>query len=291
MKISHLRLQDFRRFTELSISDIPASAKIVMLLGPNGVGKSSIFDAFNIWFWNKRNLSYQPDYYHKKDSPSARDEGALRQRVQLYFHGVEPDRRKAEAFKKAFYVRTAQRIEPDFNITGLNQIGDVVHDQRHPSFMMSADTRVSENFQHLVNRSLSQMYDSNNQGRQVKELTGSIIGAVRDPLRRVLGDLLLTGFGNPGITGTFLFEKGISKDFRYMNLSGGEKAAFDLLLDYVIKRTVFDNSIICIDEPELHMHSGIQSKLFQEFFDLTPSDCQLWLASHSVGMLRRAKKS
>ena len=47
MKIASIHLQNFKRFTDLKIQNIPATAKLVVLLGPNGCGKSSVFDALH----------------------------------------------------------------------------------------------------------------------------------------------------------------------------------------------------------------------------------------------------
>ena len=44
LKSAHIR--HFKRFVDLTIRDIPPDAKLVVLLGPNGCGKSSLFDAF-----------------------------------------------------------------------------------------------------------------------------------------------------------------------------------------------------------------------------------------------------
>jgi hypothetical protein len=49
----------------------------------------------------------------------------------------------------------------------------------------------------------------------------------------------LNSLGYPLSAGTFRFDKGDSHAFLYTNLSGGEKAAFDLLLDILIKRKEF----------------------------------------------------
>src|SRR4051812_21222122 len=46
MHIKRVSVSDFRRFTKLEIEDIPPTAKLVLLAGPNGNGKSSLFDAF-----------------------------------------------------------------------------------------------------------------------------------------------------------------------------------------------------------------------------------------------------
>jgi len=47
MRIQSLQLQNFKRFTDLKIEGIPDSAKLVLLIGANGSGKSSVFDALN----------------------------------------------------------------------------------------------------------------------------------------------------------------------------------------------------------------------------------------------------
>lgn len=39
MKIQEVHLNKFKRFTDLTIKDIPESVKLVVLVGPNGCGK------------------------------------------------------------------------------------------------------------------------------------------------------------------------------------------------------------------------------------------------------------
>lgn len=48
MNISRLQLRNFKRFTELEIdlSACSSPPKLVLLIGANGSGKSSVFDAF-----------------------------------------------------------------------------------------------------------------------------------------------------------------------------------------------------------------------------------------------------
>ena len=46
MKIQKLQLKNFKRFTDLTIEGIPGNTKLVLLIGANGSGKSSVFDAF-----------------------------------------------------------------------------------------------------------------------------------------------------------------------------------------------------------------------------------------------------
>lgn len=133
------------------------------------------------------------------------------------------------------------------------------------------------------------LYRGMHDGLNVGDLREELIGQIKDSMIRVFGDLVLTGPGNPLEDGTFFFTKGTSQNFRYKNLSGGEKAAFDLLLDFVVKRVSFDNTVFCIDEPETHMNTRLQSKLLDELFSFLPDNCQLWIATHSIGMMRHAR--
>ncbi len=75
--------------------------------------------------------------------------------------------------------------------------------------------------------------------------------------------------------GTFFFSKAGQADFHYKNLSGGEKAAFDLILDLAIKAATYDDTVLIIDEPELHLNPRLQASLLQELLNLTSPDGQL----------------
>jgi len=47
VKLKKVHLTNFKRFTDLTIDQIPATSKLVLLIGANGSGKSCVFDAFN----------------------------------------------------------------------------------------------------------------------------------------------------------------------------------------------------------------------------------------------------
>ena len=85
MKIASIHLQNFKRFTDLKIQNIPATAKLVVLLGPNGYGKSSVFDALHnnlipIDSWGPRD---DPDYYSKIPTQRRRSD-----QIDIGFHNA-----------------------------------------------------------------------------------------------------------------------------------------------------------------------------------------------------------
>ncbi len=99
---------------------------------------------------------------------------------------------------------------------------------------------------------------------------------------------MLNSLGNPLSDRSFTFDKGTSKSFLYKNLSGGEKAAFDLLFDIFVKRVEYDDTVFCIDEPEAHMNPRLQGDLLEELLRLINDKSQLWIATHAIGMMRKA---
>ena len=70
MRIRSIHLKDFKRFVDLTIEDIPATARLVILVGPSGSGKSSLFEAINVWGKDWRNSSYDPEYLMRDGEPT-----------------------------------------------------------------------------------------------------------------------------------------------------------------------------------------------------------------------------
>jgi predicted ATPase len=289
MKLATINIRDFKRFHNLTIEGIPATAKLVIMTGPNGSGKTSVFEAFNYWMgWNRGQNHFDQEYHSRQGQAFTNDAQGVLNKIQLTFHGAGDVRQDATKKQKVFYIRSAYRHEPDFTTNSLGQADDMLVDSRRAPRLILPELRVSENYHRIVAASITALYDEDNPNRKAGEITDEIIGEVRAVMVDVFGDLVLSGPGNPLTGGTFRFGKGDSKNFHYKNLSGGEKAAFDLLLDFIVKRRAFDDTVFCIDEPELHMHTKLQAKLLEALFALVPDNCQLWIATHSIGMARKA---
>lgn len=69
-------------------------------------------------------------------------------------------------------------------------------------------------------------------------------------------------------------------------LSAGEKEVVDILLDLYLRKDFFTDSIYVIDEPELHLNPSIQRALLIEINRMIPDNCQIWIATHSIGFIR-----
>jgi predicted ATPase len=291
MRLQSVRVREFKRFHDLSVTDIPATVKLVILTGPNGSGKTSLFEAFNYWmsFLRGQN-SYEAEYHSRMSLTGSGNAHELLQRIDIQFHGVSDVRADAQRKRKAFYIRSAYRHEPDFTVSNLGAADDVLNDSKRAQRLIHQEQRVSENYQRMVAEAVMALYsdDPATQQKLIREVADELIGEARAAMLKVFDGLELQGPGNPITGGTFRFKKGAVSAFHYKNLSGGEKAAFDLLLDFVVKRRAFDDTVFCIDEPELHMHTKLQARLLEVMFSMAPENCQLWLSTHSIGMARKA---
>ena len=89
-------------------------------------------------------------------------------------------------------------------------------------------------------------------GLMTDDIIKDTIGDLQQSMKQIFGDLHLDALVSTQETGTFTFTKRMSQNFLHENLSAGEKAAFDLLLDVVV-RAAFNDSLYCVDEPEAHL--------------------------------------
>ena len=289
MKLKKIHIEHFKRFTDLTIEGLPETARLVVLVGPNGSGKTSLLEALNYWYLLKgfgtlenksfllkqdRNLYEGSDWYSNFT------------KVKIESYGLEVNNTKT---KGKFYFRSAYRNEPDLEVNQLSKQNNPIENCKLRR-LIDNDKTVFENYQRLVSQTIGSLYNSENDQKTVAALRDKLIGKIRCSLKNVFDDLTLSNIGDPLTEGNFFFEKGTSKNFHYKNLSAGEKSAFDLILDLIIKSTYFDDAVYCIDEPETHMHTHLQSSLLEEIYNLIPEKSQLWISTHSLGMLKKAKE-
>ena len=287
MRIKNIRLKNYKRFTELNISDIPATARLVVLVGPNGAGKSSVFDSFLLKAGaavNNRSLSGNTDQYYEKVAQSQTTHEVAR-RVKIEFHdtgGGKVD------WKSTFQVRSAYRNESDFRIENLRATRS---EDARPRLtrIIDPDESVSRNYERMAWKRMHDLDRDAPEKLTFGEYRKMSLGDLQRAMHNLFSDpsLSLQDFG--GIqAGSFRFSKGDVSDFHYKNLSGGEKAAFDILLDVFLKRDESKEAVFCIDEPELHVATGLQGPLIASVLELLRETSQLWIATHSIGIVRKA---
>ncbi len=252
MKIRSLQLKNFKRFTDLTLEGIPDNAKLVLLIGSNGSGKSSVFDAFDF-------LSLQ---YGKIPRPSHlnffKDKSILTQEVfvdtlEYGKQGLTADGWIGSAKIRGtnFYGRTSFRQIPRITRTKLGKTFNLENDTDKPVSFIDRDERFENDLEHILGKLLKEFFRTTNDKSEIKK---NVIDPINESLQRIF----------PGENGTRLqliqmipplegnvadvtFRKGVS-EFHYNYLSAGEKEIFNILINFVARKEYYNDTVFFFDE-------------------------------------------
>ena len=293
MRVKDIRLKNYKRFTDLSIAKISQDVRLVVLIGPNGSGKSSVLDAFLAKSRNAGTNYFLQDtgvsYYLKSPGPPSRrpTSSQLVQDIQITFHSFNPT---DADWKSIFNIRSSYRNESDFRVDSIS-LG--THPSGKPRFdkIIDVDQSVSHNYSRLIRTRAEDL--------EFRTPPQTTFGQYRATSLQPLQEALAALFSDPALSlgpisdtlkhgGTFTFTKGAAIDFLYKNLSGGEKAAFDILLDLFVSRDEYKDAIYAVDEPETHVATALHGPLLNAMLSIIPEESQLWIATHSIGFVRAA---
>ncbi|MEZ4774384.1 MAG: AAA family ATPase [Bacteroidia bacterium] len=298
MKISKIHLTNFKRFTDLVIDNIPDTSKLVLLVGSNGSGKSSLFDAFgfldgaikhdiplNEAFWNY--------FQKKKDSPAF---VTVHFNNQLKFSVDKSNYHQSSHLPvTTFYGRTSFRQIPRLTRTALGQGEgfDFEKDSDRPRFFIERDNRFENDVEKITEIILKDLFRSGQSNEQIKN---KYINPVNTALDNIFGNhngtrLQLIEIIPPleGKVAQITFKKGDS-EIHYNYLSAGEKEVFNLLINLLSRSALYQDSIYFFDEIDLHLNTKLQFRLLKEITEnWIPENSQLWTASHSLGFIEYAR--
>ena len=338
MKIRNIRLQNFKKFSNLTIDNLPDTVKLVVLLGPNGCGKSSLIESMEVARkiyglyqipWNASNFNY----YIKQDKRVSKvyrqttgDIDVETRLSQLNFYGpyiirnlANPLEVNLQSLREVPQV-TLDLVKENFiNIEFYNQRGSNKDEwidcfnvrtpyrnigtqnsgvsdstelkQRTWQRLVDGDPFLIPNWRTLCSQWIKDSSDFMVRGDYSRwnEIIHDTFVPIEDALKTVLGgNWKLSNLGDLKQNRGFMFEKD-SITLSLDQLSSGESAVVDLILNHiVIKREFGDEVIYVIDEPELHVASVVRGKLIEELFRLTPDKGQLWISTHSIEILEKA---
>lgn len=288
MKIKRIQLKNgYKRFKDLTIDLGDTPARIIALVGPNGCGKSSVFDGMLY----KNNSHYQigstgnKDYkfhsmfgdpsYNASNIQIEFDKGAIDQ-VFSSLSGTGKE-------KTLFCYRNPYRYNSELNIQSLSAISHVKNNDTGASSSIDLDSKMSINYQRLH----VYFYEHFKKNEVTfKQTNAAILGELNSILKDCL-ELEISDVGDIlGGKGSLYFRKSDQQnEFKFDVLSSGEKEVVDLLIDLYVRKDDYNDTIYLIDEPELHLNTNIQRKLLLAINKLVPENCQIWIATHSIGFL------
>ena len=300
MNIEKLHLTNFKRFTELEIdlTSCDAAPKLVLLIGANGSGKSSVFDAFE-YVSTPHKMAIRDHYvsYFTKRSDSDPS-------VAVHLAGGVSLKRSKQSgtittppnwsSKSAFYGRSSFRTVPELRPRGRPPV-DLASDSDRPQRFIEHDIRFDTDISQMTEKILREVWgeDFNSEtmrARFVDPLNGSlsrIFGNGSSTTLRLTRMIPALEQKPPDVR----FRKGNS-EIHYDLLSSGEKEVFNILLNLFVRREHFTNAIYFIDELDVHLHTWLQYALLEEIVEhWIPEHSQLWTASHSLGFIEYARHS
>ena len=309
MHISKIQLTDFKRFSDLTIdlSNIQSPPKLVLLIGANGSGKSSIFDAFN-WIAHYKKMILAPADMWLQIVPIDEPPSIQENSLKTYFGKANKEPKISISFDEdllienswdsddnilfkdiektssdLFYGRSALRQAPRLNKNPFGSM-KVLDDADRPAFYIDAENRLGNDVSTLLKS-----------GQNIEE---SFVLPLNNAFKNIFGENDLTSLKLIGVSSKegeapiqIIFEKGQST-FDYNLLSSGEKEIFGILLNLLVRRESFQNTIYFIDELDVHLNTSLQYALLKEITEnWIPESCQLWAATHSLGFIKYARES
>lgn len=289
MRIKRVVLRDgYKRFHHLTIDLGCSPAKVVALVGTNGCGKSSVFDGIlalvstsaSIGQMGTRDHTYHT-WDQKNFNPGSHisiefDKGDFINVIRSMRGDLPPH--------TIVSFRSCYRYNQKVKVSDVKAIPEIVRNNYGASCAADIDAKMEQNYRRLFGLYNAYLDDTDSRPSEAK---AKIMGDLNVHLRKCL-DIEIVSLGNiERNQGTLFFTKSDQKlPFAFDVLSAGEKEAVDILLDLYLRKEAYAETIYIIDEPELHINTAIQRRLLAEVCKLIPADCQLWVATHSVGFLR-----
>ncbi|MCS3795203.1 AAA family ATPase [Niastella sp. OAS944] len=289
MKIKKIQLKNgYKRFHDLTIDLGDDPKRIVALVGPNGCGKSSVIDGF-LYIANAHgkigNQEQKDHHYHSMNqAPNYNWQNITIQFTTGDFPTVRQQNEQVGKGQTVFSFRSPYRYNSHLKVTQSQATSEISLNSYGATATSDLDDKMVENYRRLYikyNKYLNQT------DCKPSEAKAKIIGDLNSSLRNCL-DLEIVSIGDiEANQGTLYFKKSDHpKEFEFNVLSSGEKEVVDILLDLYLRQDKYDNTVFLIDEPELHINTSIQKKLLLEINKLIKPNCQIWIATHSIGFLR-----
>lgn len=211
MKIKKLHLKKYKRFSDLTIDLGESPKRIVALVGPNGCGKSSVFDAMLFLknaYGRIGGSSSRKDYkYHSLDQAPNYDY----QNVSIIFTDgefAEVNTRKKQEGKEntIFSFRSSFRYNGSLNVTESKAVSELRKNDFGASSAADIDQRIDQNYRRLNIKYNKYLNDNDCRPSEAKaHIIGELNSAIGNCLKLKIDNLGSIEAGK----GTFFSKKKI----------------------------------------------------------------------------------
>ena len=252
MNVLTLHLRNFKRFTDLNLdlSSRTGPPKLVLLIGANGSGKSSVFDAFEFLSGPSKGLrDYYTSYFKKRPDADMSvactlGGGVSVQRTDDQSVAAPPGWDAATAF----YGRSSFRTVPELTASQPASV-DLEKDSDRPQRFIEQDTRFATDVSQITEQILHEIWGEPFDSETMK---ARYVDPINEALERVFSTSLETDLRLrkliPALSRKppdIRFQKGNS-EVHYDLLSSGEKEVFNIILNLFSRREHFSNAIYFI---------------------------------------------
>ena len=289
MRIKRIQLKNgYKRFHDLTIDLGNEPKRIIALVGPNGCGKSSVLDGMlfhNNAYGAIGNKGGKDHNYHSMtQTPNFDYQNIIIELDASNFQQLKSERTKTGKENTIFSFRSPYRYNSNLKVTQSKATTEIRLNNYGATASSDLDDKMEENYRRLYIKFNKYLHEQDCTPSQAK---AKIIGDLNRSLKNCF-DVEIMSIGNiEANQGTMFFKKSDHpKEFEFNVLSSGEKEVVDILLDLYLRQEEYNETIFLIDEPELHINTSIQKKLLLEINKLVGADCQIWVATHSIGFLR-----
>lgn len=281
MKIRSLHLKNYKRFADLTIELGENPARIVVLIGPNGSGKSSVLDAmlFSDSHSDIGETGRRPADYHKlagsDSAPSVNIEY-----VDGDYYSIRAKKLLDNQENTVFSIRSPYRYASGKAVFSKDPIR---MNSNGASDFSAPDSKMDVNYSRLFKKYREYMDEKDCRPSEARE---HIIKQLNTSIEKCL-PIAITSLGeiDSGEAELLFSKKGQKAAFPFSDLSTGEKAVVDILLDLYLRQDSYRDSIFLIDEPELYLDSVTQKLLLCEICALIGNDSQIWITAKSPSLI------
>ncbi len=288
MKIKKIQIKNgYKRFSNLTIDLSENPKRIIALVGANGCGKSSVFDAM-LYMQNNQiplgDKGTKGDNYHSMNGLPYNQSNIVIDFVGKSYRELLNEKKPLKKEGTIFSFRSPYRYNQSLKIMQSKALSEISLNDYGASATLDLDAKMDQNYLRTNIKYRNYIESVDCKPSEGKE---KIIGDINKSLKECL-NLEITNLGDiEAGKGTLYFKKpDHSKEFEFDVLSSGEKEVVDILLDLYLRKEEYNDTIFIIDEPELHINTSIQKKLLIEINKLIGINCQIWIATHSIGFLR-----